>query len=295
MAVQHQDPLVYNAFAQNWQNASNANNPTGQPIGLAIGAPGGSSVAMLPNVGFTVQADGGPIGAILAAHQYDTASGTESEPGYIASVVFNSGAANEQLGLLYVSPLSQATAQAILQLADSADGTIHGSTKFGTIVPGTTATWSFTSAIQVLPSALTVQLQNNYQVQATDPLAGGPETWHTNNASTGSGITGGGINYTLAPVGNQAIVLVQWYYNHNSGTVTPDGTVVGNLPNAYSPTGSLRIAACTDAEGTSGGNTKGVHLRIVAGSGQVQIWGLNAASTFHAGCGLYPLNPVPGG
>ena len=284
---QHEDPLVFNADRGLWQNASNP-GPSLIPAGLSIGTPGGSRVRLAPTVGNTIQVDGGATATIEAAVQLQSGAATEVQPGHVSSVVFHQGAANEQIGTLTVSAMANSTAQATLLTSDSADGTIKGAAKTGTITPGSTTTWAFTTAHQVLPSAQSVQVGQGYNINATDPRnAAIPEDWHSIGIG-GSGM-GGNLNYIVIPVGNGSLVALAWFFTHNNGTTTSDDTLVCSLPNAYAPTSGWRIAAACDQLKVSNSIFEGAHLRILAGSGDCKVWGIGTTATFHAGSGVYPL------
>lgn len=286
---EHGDPLVFNAFAGVWQNASNQ-GPTGQPAPLTIGNPAGSQVAMVPAAGQSVQVDGGAVGLIQSAFQLRSGAPTESVPGYTASVIFQQGAVNEQVGHLNVSGLSSGTAQAQLMLSDSADGTIKGSNNSGTVMPGIgQVTWAFTTAHKIIPSTQSIQVAQSYNLNATDPRAAGgiPEDWHQVTPSlTG---WGGYLNYIMIPVANGSMVVIEFYFTPPaSSTNISDGTVVLNMHSQYTPTSGKRIPAGCDAIKTSGGNLEATHIRIDS-AGACGVYGVGGNATFLSGSGIYAL------
>ena len=281
MPAQHQDILVFNAFTGAWQNASAA-GPSGAPLGAAIGAPDGSSVSMLPSVGNTLLVDGVATATINSALQMSTGAASEASPAYSAGVVFNQGAANEQLGQLTVSGLNSSSAQAVLMTSQSADATINGSIKHGGITPGVSTTYAFTTMHAMYPASQLLQLGIGFQLVTTVPGGTTGETWH--NLSKSNGWTGT-LNYTLVPLGVGGAVLLD--VTIAPGTVA-DGTVIGTLPASYRPLNFKRVPmACDNIK--VGSNTYETCNLYVGASGQVQIYGCNVNATYVQGCGIVPL------
>lgn len=280
MPAQHQDILVFNSFTGTWQNASGA-GPSGAPLGAVIGAPGGSSVGMIPAIGSTLLVDGVATATINSALQMETGAASELTPASSASVVFNEGAANEQLGQLTVSGLNGNSAQAVLMTSQSADATINGSIKHGGITPGITTTYAFTTMHSMYPASQLLQLGSGFQLVTTTPGGTVSESWH--NLSLGAGWTGT-FQYTLVPLGHGGAVMID--VNIVPGTVT-DATSLGTIPAAYRPIAVKRVACDTDGGPKStGGNVPSI--RIQAG-GDVAVFGVSTAASFLVGCGIYPL------
>jgi len=130
-----QDPLVFNAGAGVWQNASNV-IPSGAPIGVAVGPSGGSKASLQPESGQTLSVDGGASWTLLSAFQGLSAASSETVPATAVSMVLNQGAANEQLAFLLMSGASGNSAFALLLVADSADNTVAGHARIGRVDPG---------------------------------------------------------------------------------------------------------------------------------------------------------------
>lgn len=288
--AQHKDPLVFNALTGKWQNASNP-GPSGQPLGLSVGTPGGTVVSLEPSVGDTIQVDGGYVGTIGAAMSLVSAAATEAVPGYSASVVFNSGLASEQIGQLQVSGLAANTAQATLMLSDSNDGTIKGTTNVGTIAPGSGTTWAFTSTLITTPSAGQVQIANGYTFIGTSPIGGGAAAGWITFTSFSNGWTGH-LSHMLLPVGpSPGLVLLQWYLNPG-GTI--EGTTITTFGAGYVPASGERIPGISDGIKTLTSGLEIPHLRV-GSDGVVAVYGVSGGATFFAGNGFYPLVAGLGG
>jgi hypothetical protein len=141
--TQHLDPLVWNALAAVWQNASNS-ALSGAPLGLAIGTPATGELTMDPAPGWSVTVDGGTAGQVPVAYWASSGAASELVPGAVVPVVWNAGAANEQLGLLLVSGTGSRPGRALLLQGTSADGTLSGAARAGRISQSGT-TWAFTT------------------------------------------------------------------------------------------------------------------------------------------------------
>jgi hypothetical protein len=166
---QHQDPLVWNALASKWQNASNA-GPSGAPLGIALGTPGGSQVSMLPQVGATVTLSNGAVGTIQSATQIASGAASENSPGYTCSLVFHSGLANEQIAMLSFPGNSIGGAQAILVTATAADNSVPGTTYTGAIA-GSGSSYTYTISANLTPAVLSFLASISQCVKV--PLTGG--------------------------------------------------------------------------------------------------------------------------
>jgi hypothetical protein len=147
LGTDHQDPLVYNANADMWQNASNI-GPTGSAIGLAVGPSGASKAALAPAAGQTFVQDGGATWTVLSAFQGLSAGTSETSPAIIVPLIIFEGAANEQLGFLIATGLSGAAGAGLLLTAVSADGSVSAHARFGTVMlTGTVWAWTTTNTI----------------------------------------------------------------------------------------------------------------------------------------------------
>lgn len=140
----HGDPLVWNSIAGVWQNASSA-APSGSAILLAVGPEGGPKASLVPESGQTLSVDGGATGTLTSGFQGASGAGSESSPSGVTPVIFNAGAANEQLAVLFAAGMSGHLAYALLLLGASADNTLPGHARIGTLLPGGSATWAFTT------------------------------------------------------------------------------------------------------------------------------------------------------
>lgn len=181
--TQHQDPLVYNADTGEWQNASNL-GPSGVPLGMTIGDPTGSVISMQPDTGLTISIDGGPAANITSAFQASSGAASENVPAYTCAIVIHPGAGNEQLGHLTVSGLNASSAQATVMTSESNDGSIHGAIRHGTLSPGGSTDYAFTTIHTFFPHSLIQQTGPGWGVFATDPWqnTGAAEVW--NNLGT---------------------------------------------------------------------------------------------------------------
>lgn len=245
---QHEDPLVWNALANAWQNASTP-GPSGEPIGLAVGTPTASQVRLAPSIGQTVQVDGTFTGVIEASVSLPSGAATEQFPSYSASVVFNAGAANEQVGHLSVSGLASSSAQATLSTSESADGTIHGSVRVGTIAPsvsGGVTTYIFTSMHQTWPHSQYFQLASGFGLFATNQQPGSTgtvEVWTfmvglTNNFSASGGAADWDPQYHYSPLAGGKVFFKGLIVT--PGTTTVSGVTFFTLPANYRPSKTCR-------------------------------------------------------
>lgn len=280
--AQNQDPLVFNIATGEWQNASNP-GPSGTPIGLTIGAFDGSAVSLQPSVGQTMTVDGGSQWTVLSAVQLASNALSETTPAYSATMVLNQGAANEQLAHLTVASIGGATAQAVLMASESADLTVHGSIKHGTVtqVGGSGTDYAFTSMHSMFPHSKQLQLGSGFSLVSTQPGGSAGEFWH--NLSLGAGWTGT-FQYTFVPLGSGGSVLID--FQIGGGTVT-DATSIGTMPATYRPLAVKRVIGTTDGGPKSTGGSM-PSIRIQA-SGDVSVFGVSTSSTFLIGTGIYPL------
>jgi hypothetical protein len=144
VGTDHGDPVVYNSLAGTWQNASNP-DPSGNPIPLAVGPEGGPKAILAPASGQTLSVDGGTPGTLTSGFQGTSGAGSESAPCGVTPVIFNAGAGNEQLAVLFAAGMSGHAAYAVLLQAAAADGSIAGKFRIGTLTVSGSATWAFTT------------------------------------------------------------------------------------------------------------------------------------------------------
>lgn len=144
VGTDHGDPLVYNILAGSWQNASNT-APSGALVPLSVGPSGGPKVSLVAATGQTLSVDGAAAGVLSSAFQGASGGTSESAPSGATPVVFHGGAANEQLGILFTAGMAGRTTYALLLLSTSADGTIAGHARIGTLAVGGSSTWAFTT------------------------------------------------------------------------------------------------------------------------------------------------------
>jgi hypothetical protein len=279
---QHQDPLVYNSFTGDWQNASKA-GPSGVPIGMSIGDPAGSQVSLQPAIGQTVQLDSGGLYTLLSAVQTSSGSVVETAPAYSCAIIASQGAANEKLGHLTVSGLAAGTAQAVVLTSDSADGTSHGFIRHGTITPGAPggATYNFTSALTTTPNSQRMQAGAGYRFVATNPVTGGTaaETWHQlSGLSNGWALGPGFWAYRMTVQGELQMVAQRL----SPGT-SADGTQVlsgAKIPGAYNLPSSHRFPIYTDnIRNPAGQNNPQSPGFLLDTDGHVECYGVGANAT----------------
>ena len=263
MAAQHQDILVFNAYTGEWQNASAA-GPSGAPLGGVIGAPDGSSVGMIPGVDSTIAVDLLGTATIASAFQMSSGAASESVPAYSCAIVFNQGEVNEQLGQLTVSGLNDVDAQAVLMTSQSVDGTIPGSTLVGTLAPGMTTTYEFTTQHATRPNVSKHQYYGGVGIYATDHDTGtnSAEGWVTlagvgyaNGFSTGGSSNENGAMFRWSPLHDGVIFFRGCIKTPSSGNV--NNTTIANVNSStpgYLPTNNCRLPVmCVTTPGSSGG------------------------------------------
>lgn len=254
------DPLVFNAFTGKWQNASNV-NASGNSLGLQIGAFDGSAVSLLPAVGNTLQIDGGQTATIESALQMQSGAASEDIPAYSCSLVFNGGAANEQVGQMTVSGLASSSCQATIYTSQSADATINGAIRVGTLTPGTSYTYNFTTLHATWPNSSEHQYYGSMGIYATDHTGatGVAEGWRLifnlgfqNGFSGASSSTEYNPAYRWMPLHNGALAFRGLIRTPSSGNV--NNTTIAQLPSQYAPANYCRIpVSCTSTPGQSGG------------------------------------------
>lgn len=264
MPAQHQDILVFNAYTGEWQNASAA-GPSGAPLGGVIGAPDGSSVGMIPGVDSTIAVDLLGTATIASAFQMSSGAASESVPAYSCAIVFNQGEVNEQLGQLTVSGLNDVDAQAVLMTSQSVDGTIHGSTLVGTLAPGMTTTYEFTTQHATRPNVSKHQYYGSVGIYATDHNTGtnNAEGWNTlagvgyaNGFSSGGGTYENGAQFRWSPLHDGVIFWRGLIKTPSSGNVN-NVTIanISGLSPGYLPSNNCRTTAfCVSSPSTGAGN-----------------------------------------
>lgn len=238
MAVQHEDPVVFNQFSSKFQNASNQ-QPSGQSIGVTIGQPGGSTVRMAPAVGSTLQIDGGLTATIESAFQMATNAVSENVPAYSCSIVINQGLGNEQIGHFMVSGLASDSCQAVIMLSEAADGSAHGYTKTGTVVSGAgSVTYAFTSLHSVYPKSMIQQFSQGFGLVGTE-TGGQGNFWR--NMVVANGFTTNSTGeypgqYHFSPLHDGVVFFRGVIITPGSGNV--NGVTFTTVLNGFTPAGA---------------------------------------------------------
>ncbi len=251
---QHQDPIVYNATVGTWQNASNT-TPSGQAVGMTIGDPAGSTVAMVPAQGQILTVDGSDVWTVQSAVQYATNTLTEVQPGYSCGLVLNEGdPVTETLAMLHLSSMS-VEGMAVLMASMNAGSTVHGYIKTGLLQTDGAGGWTFTT-VQTLTSQAAGGAAGQHLLSAgwglfgIDPHSSAPAVWThldtltqglpMNGYSDGGSITEYSPQYHYSPLHN-GVLFFRGVVNcpTNPSNQALNFSV---LPAEYHPSNSCRYA-----------------------------------------------------
>lgn len=267
---QHEDPFIFNAITGNWQNATNPAT-SGAPFGLTIGPTSASWIRLTPMQGDTISIDGGTPATVESALQMSSGGASELVNAYVASIVLNAGAANEQIGTVITTAISSTTARAIVMLARTADNSLAGSTRFGDIVAGAgPPTWAFTSVLRLNPGVSTMQLA--YDLVAYAPGTSNSESWHAFNPLSGSWSvpSNGYANYRLTPMNE--LQISAWIL---APATSQNGVTIATFPSAYRPVSKHGISCATDGISSTGA---GNGFFTITNGGVLQSTGIAASS-----------------